>query len=148
MAEDSGFSSKELLIGALLGGTVGSLAALLLAPKSGEELREDLCDKYENLCDKYENVNQVVCKMIGKEKKPKYCSKRLCCGLVAGGLVGVLTALFLARKSGNEFQNDLLETYENISDYMSHGSDQVKNYVSDFSNRKHYPKHRHHIKRK
>lgn len=35
-------SAKGFLIGTIVGGIVGSLAALLLAPKSGKELRGDL----------------------------------------------------------------------------------------------------------
>jgi gas vesicle protein len=35
-------NTKDFFIGALVGGLVGSLAALLLAPKSGKQLRGDL----------------------------------------------------------------------------------------------------------
>ncbi|WP_308634825.1 YtxH domain-containing protein [Paenibacillus silvisoli] len=36
--------SKSFLFGAIAGGVVGSVAALLLAPKSGKELRKDIAD--------------------------------------------------------------------------------------------------------
>src|SRR4051812_45504239 len=39
---ESQINAKDFLIGTLVGGIVGSLAALLLAPKSGKELRGDL----------------------------------------------------------------------------------------------------------
>ena len=41
--------SSDLLKGALLGALFGGAAALLLAPKSGKELREDLNDTYCSL---------------------------------------------------------------------------------------------------
>ncbi|MCQ6274419.1 YtxH domain-containing protein [Bacillus sp. V3B] len=39
---ENNINAKDFLIGTLVGGIVGSLAALLLAPKSGKELRDDL----------------------------------------------------------------------------------------------------------
>jgi gas vesicle protein len=39
---DGSINAKDFLIGTLIGGIVGSLTALLLAPKSGKELRGDI----------------------------------------------------------------------------------------------------------
>jgi gas vesicle protein len=44
--------SKSLLKGALVGGALGAAAALLLAPKAGRELRQDIRDKYRQTSDK------------------------------------------------------------------------------------------------
>lgn len=38
--------SKGMFTGVLVGCAVGAAAAMLLTPKSGRELRQDLCDKY------------------------------------------------------------------------------------------------------
>ncbi|WP_110114146.1 YtxH domain-containing protein [Bacillus sp. CGMCC 1.16541] len=40
--EKEGLSSKDFLLGSILGGVVGAATALLLAPKAGKELRSDL----------------------------------------------------------------------------------------------------------
>jgi len=37
--------TRGFIFGALIGGAVGAVTALLLAPKSGEELRKDLAEK-------------------------------------------------------------------------------------------------------
>jgi gas vesicle protein len=37
--------TKGFVFGALIGGTIGAITALLLAPKSGVELRKDIADK-------------------------------------------------------------------------------------------------------
>ncbi len=42
MADDNKGLSKGLLIGFLAGGVAGAIAALLLAPKSGKELRAEI----------------------------------------------------------------------------------------------------------
>lgn len=39
---DERMSTKDFLIGALVGGIVGATTALLLAPKSGKDLRQDI----------------------------------------------------------------------------------------------------------
>lgn len=44
--------SKGLVKGAIIGGAVGAAAALLLAPKSGRELRQDIRSKYNQASDK------------------------------------------------------------------------------------------------
>ncbi|MFD2115623.1 YtxH domain-containing protein [Paenibacillus yanchengensis] len=48
--------SSGLLLGTLIGGTAGVIAALLLAPKSGAEMREDLSNNYQTLCNKTKNL--------------------------------------------------------------------------------------------
>lgn len=40
--QEKGINAKDFLIGALVGGIVGALTALLLSPKSGKEIRGDL----------------------------------------------------------------------------------------------------------
>lgn len=48
--------SKGIVVGALIGGAVSGLAALLFAPKKGSELRQDIADKtgetYTNIASK------------------------------------------------------------------------------------------------
>jgi gas vesicle protein len=39
----------NMLLGAILGGLVGSSLALLLAPESGEKLRRDIQDYFKNI---------------------------------------------------------------------------------------------------
>lgn len=42
-------NSKDFLLGTLVGGIVGALSALLLAPKAGKELREEITNQTETL---------------------------------------------------------------------------------------------------
>jgi len=48
---DSGFT-QGLFLGAIIGGTIGAITALLFAPKSGAELRRDISDKSAEIYDK------------------------------------------------------------------------------------------------
>lgn len=52
--------SREFLIGAAVGGLVGTAAALLMAPKAGRRLRKDLCDAYCDLSEKTHDVMDQV----------------------------------------------------------------------------------------
>jgi len=52
--------AKDFLIGALVGGIIGSLTALLLAPKSGKELRQDLVDQTKNMKEKTDYLKEVA----------------------------------------------------------------------------------------
>jgi gas vesicle protein len=51
MAENGG-----MFKGALIGGLIGAAAALLMAPKSGRELRADLSDRYTDVSDRTKKV--------------------------------------------------------------------------------------------
>ncbi len=45
---DSNINSKDFIIGTLIGGIVGAATALLLAPKSGKDLRNDINEQAGN----------------------------------------------------------------------------------------------------
>jgi gas vesicle protein len=50
----------DLLIGAAAGTILGAVAALLLAPKSGRELRADIADGVHNLSEKTQQAAETV----------------------------------------------------------------------------------------
>ncbi|MGM9927101.1 MAG: YtxH domain-containing protein [Bacillus sp. (in: firmicutes)] len=60
--DDSGDSinTKDFMIGALIGGITGALAALLLAPKSGRELRQDLNEGAKHLTERTEKLRKTA----------------------------------------------------------------------------------------
>jgi gas vesicle protein len=64
---------KGFVLGALFGGLVGSVAALLLAPKSGDRLRRDLSRKYqcisEKTCEMMDGVCEQTCELVEKAKE-------------------------------------------------------------------------------
>lgn len=58
MARSGDNHNKNFLVGAVIGGVLGAVSALLLAPKAGCELREDISDLYENA---KESTNKLAC---------------------------------------------------------------------------------------
>lgn len=79
MDENNGFG-KGLLIGLITGAAIGSVIALLYAPKSGKELRGDIRRKGEDLLEDAENLfekakdkaSQII--NDGKKKSEKLVS--------------------------------------------------------------------------
>ena len=53
-------NSKDFMIGALIGGMLGGAVALLLAPKSGKELRNDINGGAKYISDKTEKFRQTA----------------------------------------------------------------------------------------
>jgi gas vesicle protein len=47
---------KDLLTGAVVGGLLGAVTALLFAPKSGKELRSDIANQYHQVSEKTQKV--------------------------------------------------------------------------------------------
>jgi len=64
---------KGFALGALVGGLVGGVTALLLAPKSGDRLRKDLARKYQSVsektCEIIDGVCDQTCELVEKAKE-------------------------------------------------------------------------------
>ncbi|UKS26378.1 YtxH domain-containing protein [Paenibacillus sp. HWE-109] len=60
MSEAVATNKGGLLLGLVIGGAVGAVASLLLAPKAGSELREDLSNTYRTLNDKTSKLASTV----------------------------------------------------------------------------------------
>jgi gas vesicle protein len=65
--------TRGTLKGALIGGVIGAAAALLLAPKSGRELRVDIRNRYNSVQDRTKqalseagNKTQELAKQVGQ----------------------------------------------------------------------------------
>lgn len=63
---------KDFFIGAVVGGVLGALTALVLAPKSGKELRSDISGQYDKISDKTVEIagnvsakTQEIAKAVG-----------------------------------------------------------------------------------
>lgn len=73
MASDDNGVGKGLLIGFLTGAAVGSIIALLFAPKSGKELRQDIKVKSQDFMDDAElylaNAKDKASQLINEGKK-------------------------------------------------------------------------------
>lgn len=51
---------KDFLLGAVVGGVLGAVTALLLAPKSGKELRKDIAEQAHRVGEKTQELYGVV----------------------------------------------------------------------------------------
>ena len=58
--EKSDINTKDFMIGALIGGMLGGAVALLLAPKSGKELRSDINGGAKYISDKTQEIKQTA----------------------------------------------------------------------------------------
>ncbi|MFD0870099.1 Gas vesicle protein [Chlamydia abortus] len=66
-------NGKDFLVGAMVGSVIGAVTALLLAPKSGRELRKDIADQAQQLSDKTQkiagNIGHQTSEWFGKAKE-------------------------------------------------------------------------------
>lgn len=112
------------LKGAFLGGVTGTLAALLLAPKSGRELRGDLACTYGEICEKSQEFSNhlkeggsgilhAFDRYNGKKNESNGTSSMLMGGAF-GAIIGATSALLLAPKSGAKLREGLGDKYDEI----------------------------------
>jgi hypothetical protein len=87
------------------GGLLGVTAGLLLAPKSGKRLRQDLHDTYDNMTEKgaeyLDNARETATQWIGEEYPS---NTHLAMGLIGGGILGA-AAIYLLTRDEEESQS-------------------------------------------
>ncbi len=115
--------STNFLVGAVAGGLIGTVAALLLAPKKGEELRQDLHNGYHEVDDK------LHCLLNDNKSKKETHPKDFVWGGILGGVAGACAGLLLAPKSGQALRKELREKCDQIGDI----SEQLADVVSEKS---------------
>lgn len=106
----SGEQVSNLLIGAAAGSVLGATTALLFAPESGEELRQDICDAYCDASDKAKGIAHQVIDRANETAKgaspflPRrhsHSNRNLLIGALGGTLLGVTAYLLLNSKEGD-----------------------------------------------
>jgi len=114
-------NGEVLLVGTLVGGLIAAAATMLLAPKSGRDVREGIAGRYSDMTDKTrmaaEELGEKTVEMAGaigdktKELAGTVGQKSREMGMgrefLLGGLVGATAALLLAPKSGRELRADV-----------------------------------------
>jgi gas vesicle protein len=124
-------NSRDVLIGVAAGGLIGVVAALLIAPKSGEELRDDICDTYCNVTERGRHIAKSISdttkdvvdhtsrgfkRLVGQEVEEEDHYKNILLGGGAGIVIGALLGLLIAPKAGNELREDLVHAYEDANE--------------------------------
>lgn len=79
MARNRSNGNNKFAKGALFGGLVAGITALLFAPKSGEKMRKELkrkcCDVSEKACDIFDDVCKQSQDLAEKAKDIACCAK-------------------------------------------------------------------------
>jgi len=144
MAKKEGFVK-----GAVVGGLVGSAVGLLLAPKSGKELRCDISDTYCNISEKGHELKNAISEKghaikekirgsaedVRESLSEEEDSNEFFVGSVIGALVGATAAVLLAPKAGKEMRRDIEKAYDAVKDRAEDFRDNVKENVSDLAKR-------------
>jgi len=134
MANNENNYWKGLLTGTILGGVAGAITALLLAPKSGKELRADLAEKSYELYDKAadyfslfeENMGSVVSNTVneGRDRAQTIINSAR---EQADSILRNAEEVFTSAKSKTQTIKDSVEEkVENLKDAAKAGADAFK----------------------
>lgn len=126
--------SKGFIIGALIGGVAGALTALLLAPKSGTELRKDIAatstDIYGKASDYFKQMeSQVEGVVLNSVNEGKMKAQ----GIIDSAreqakeiLSGAETVLAQAKNKANDAKDSVSHNYEAVRDAAKAGAEAFK----------------------
>jgi gas vesicle protein len=140
---------KDFMVGAAVGALLGTVSALLLAPKAGKSLRDDICGTYCDVSNRTQDVaNQVSQKSkcfannvsagsqdlaekakclvdhVSEWMHPTHKEEGvngLLLGSIIGGVVGAAAGFLLAPKAGSDLRQSLADTYSDATDRAQEG---------------------------
>ncbi len=132
--ETSNEYSKGFIIGALIGGVAGAITALLLAPKSGQELRSDIAETSSDIYGKASDYfKQIEHKVEEAVKKGMNDGKEKAQGIIDTAkrqadeiLHGAESVLSQAKAKANEAKDALTHNYDAVRDAAKAGADAFK----------------------
>lgn len=121
--------SSHFAKGAIIGGLLGCLAGILVAPKSGKELRDDLAEGYCSMSHKAQSLKERGQRLLQTRRRGEpnfFCRKStLITGSVVGGVIGIVAALLLAPESFRALKEWLGDSFEDIRDKAEDFVDEV-----------------------
>lgn len=97
--------TSDIMKGVVVGSLIGGAAGLLLAPKAGRKLRDDISNSYDAITHKFESNGQ---------RYPNGSHNSMMTGAAIGAVVCAIAALLLAPKSGKRLREELGDKYEEI----------------------------------
>ncbi|QIL46736.1 YtxH domain-containing protein [Vagococcus coleopterorum] len=112
--------SGGFLSGAILGGVAAAAAALLLTPKSGKEMRDDLTDQANDF------KNRAI--ENGEEGKPDYAGQaaELMSTLKDKAVKGSEEAMTVIKKQTEELSNKIKATTDEMTDLAEESFDDIE----------------------
>lgn len=127
---DSGNFARGFLFGAIIGGLSGAIAALLLAPKSGAELRQDIADQsvdfYSKASDYFKNLEQKIESSLNESKFKAQGIMDTARTKAEDLLHDAESVLKDARLKANTAKEQIQERIENIRDAAKAGAEAFK----------------------
>lgn len=111
---------KDFITGALVGGCLGGIVALFMAPKSGKDLCDDIVEGYECMNQKSQDYLDCIKEhgecflnfLQGKEEPENH--NMLLIGAATGAIIGIISGLLLAPQSGSVLREELGDKYDQI----------------------------------
>lgn len=132
---------NRFITGTLLGGILGGAAGLLMAPKSGKELREDLIDSYDKLTETTRDFTEQLKHPFSYEE-PSNKMSSLLAGGATGVVLGSIIALLLAPQSGKKLRaslsdksNELMHNLNSTSRHAMNSAEDIKDSIVDAINK-------------
>jgi len=127
--------TKGVLIGAFFGGLAGAITALLLAPKSGKELRQDLTEKsveyYSKASNAIKNVEEtyspIVAEVINEGKAKAQNIIDIAKNKASSLISDAERVIQDAKAKANGTKDSITEKFETIRDAAKAGVDAFKN---------------------
>lgn len=133
-------NNMDFLKGACIGGLIGAIAGLLVAPKAGSELCDEIADRYNSLnekrCEVSKNLKDKTQALLHAfdDKHEGHSNQAFVIGTALGSIIAVVAALLLAPQSGNKLRATLGSTYDDIrkkAEKFIADVDTQKNHVVD-----------------
>lgn len=126
-SNDTSNFARGFIIGAIAGGLAGAVAALLLAPKSGAELRKDIADTsvdlYGKASDYFNSVEGDLARTMDETKTKANSIISTARSKAEDLLKDAENVLKDARSKASQTKDNIQQKFENIKDAAIAGKD-------------------------
>lgn len=134
----------DFLKGALIGGCLGGVVALLLAPKSGRELMGDISEGYSYMMPSKKiegakgyatEVKENVKNFLDSLSMQTDSSHAFLIGGLSGAIIGAIAGLLIAPEAGSKLRARLGNNYDDIYEKAKDVVEGIKDKTGDFEDK-------------
>ncbi len=122
MDNNNNNTTNTFIIGTIIGGAIGAITALLLAPKSGKELRQDIADKSSEVYGKANEYYHNTSEKVSDAVKNTYNTS----------IDKAQEYMHTAKDQANNFMSKAGETFNNVKNQANIVKDAAKESINTF----------------
>lgn len=108
--------AQGVVLGLVSGAVLGAAATLLFSTKTGEMIKDNLCDACEGLAEKSKHFTDSLSSKFHNNGRRSHENLNMAIGGIAGSILGISAILFLSSNASKGLRKQIRHSIEVLSD--------------------------------